>query len=294
MAADDSPAGARRRLRLALRKAREVAGLTQGDVGDALHWSLSKVQRIESGDVTISVTDLAALLRLLEVTDADQVDRMTNDARLARKRGWWDRAPYRDYLTPALSKVVQYELTASEIRVFQFAVFPGLLQDEKYADAIFTVVEHASAEVRRTKLEIRMRRKEGVWGREEPPRYLVILDEFLLERSFSDPSVAVRQFEVLLTLIRQRPEVIVRLLPKEQARFLLLGAFSIYSFGDEEDAALYREFSITDEIVHDTVEVGKYRLRFEQMWELCLSPAATMDVVEAQYAHFRALLSRRG
>src|SRR4051812_2203499 len=101
MATGDSPASARRRLRLALRRARDAVGLTQGEVADKLHWSLSKVQRIESGDVTISVTDLTALLRLFEVDDADRVEALTTDARLARKRGWWDEAKFRGHLTPA-------------------------------------------------------------------------------------------------------------------------------------------------------------------------------------------------
>ena len=72
MATGDSPASARRRLRQALRRARDAAGLTQGEVSDSLHWSLSKVQRIESGDVTISVTDVSALLRLFDVHDSEQ------------------------------------------------------------------------------------------------------------------------------------------------------------------------------------------------------------------------------
>ncbi len=46
----------RRRLRLALRRLREAKGVTQGQIAEALEWSLSKVNGIESGDVTISNT----------------------------------------------------------------------------------------------------------------------------------------------------------------------------------------------------------------------------------------------
>src|SRR4051794_10535520 len=99
MATGDSPASARRRLRLALRRARDAAGLTQGEVADKLHWSLSKVQRIESGDVTISVTDVSALLRLFEVHDSGRVEGLAADARLARQKGWWDEAKFRGHLT---------------------------------------------------------------------------------------------------------------------------------------------------------------------------------------------------
>jgi transcriptional regulator with XRE-family HTH domain len=291
MATGDSPASARRRLRLALRRARDAAGFTQAEVADKLHWSPSKVQRIESGDVTISVTDLTALLRLLEVEG--DVERMTADAQLARKRGWWDEAQYREHLPPGLLQVIQFEQSATVIRVFQYAVFPGLLQDEQYADAILgSWVGETSDETRRIRLEVRMRRKEGVWGRPDPPQYLLILDEMLPQRILGDKAVAVRQLKAVLEFIRQRREVIIRLLPKEHSLYLLLGAFAIYSFSDEGSDALYREHGVTDEIVQNTEEVGRYWQRFEQMWNLCLTPEATVIALEAQYANLRNVLSR--
>ena len=62
MAEGDSPAIARRRVRLAIREAREAAALTQPQVAETMEWSTAKVIRIESGDVTISVGDLPQLL----------------------------------------------------------------------------------------------------------------------------------------------------------------------------------------------------------------------------------------
>ena len=62
MTSPESPAGARRRVRLAVREAREARGLTQGQVAEAMEWSQSKVIRIESGEVTISPNDLRPLL----------------------------------------------------------------------------------------------------------------------------------------------------------------------------------------------------------------------------------------
>ena len=50
----NSPAVARRRVRLAIREAREAKNLTQGQLATAMEWSLSKVMRIEIGEVTIS------------------------------------------------------------------------------------------------------------------------------------------------------------------------------------------------------------------------------------------------
>lgn len=58
------PAVAGRRLRLALRQAREAKQLTLTEVPELLDWSLPKVNGIESGEVTVSSTDLQALQHL--------------------------------------------------------------------------------------------------------------------------------------------------------------------------------------------------------------------------------------
>lgn len=70
----ESPAVARSRVRLAVRAAREARGLTQGHVAEDLDWSLSKVNRIENGQVSVSRTDLLAMLELYGVDDQDQID----------------------------------------------------------------------------------------------------------------------------------------------------------------------------------------------------------------------------
>src|SRR5262249_26457337 len=95
MTSYDSPAAARRRLRLAVRKAREATGLTQGQVAEQLSWSISKVNRMENGEVTISPTDLSALLNLFGVKDRNVVNEMSRDAKAAKQRGWWHEARYR-------------------------------------------------------------------------------------------------------------------------------------------------------------------------------------------------------
>ncbi len=69
MAEGDSPTVARRRVRLAIREARDAAGLTQSQVAEAMEWSHSKVIRIENGEVTIYPNDLRPLLSYLRVSD---------------------------------------------------------------------------------------------------------------------------------------------------------------------------------------------------------------------------------
>src|ERR1700753_3174748 len=96
MAEGDSPTIARLRVRIAIREAREAAGLTQAQVAESMEWSHSKVIRIENGDNTISINDLRTLLGLLQVSDKALIGSLLADARTARsrvrsKRVWWEQ-----------------------------------------------------------------------------------------------------------------------------------------------------------------------------------------------------------
>lgn len=290
MAAGDSPAGARRRLRLAIREIREAAALTQGQVADELAWSISKVNRIETGEVTISRTDLQALLHLFSFHDEAATARLFEDARLSRVRGWWDRPEFRPYIDRTLRQIVQLESEADAIRSFQFAVFPGLLQTREYADAIIGAVRpDLSPEARTSLLDVRMLRQEHLRKRHIRPQQIIILDELLLQRVIGSAAVTVQQLKALLEAVRE-PDVHVRLLPKEESAYLMSGSFVIYDV--DGHALLYREERLADDIVEHAATVQRYQARFEQMWEKCLGREATTSVIEAHYALNRADLNR--
>ena len=118
---------------------RDQRDLTQQQVADALDWSISKVNRIENGDVTISVTDLQAVLNLYKLaSDVERAD-LVEAARTAKRRGWWDEARYRDHATHALLTLIQFESHATAIRVFYPSLIDGLLQTPRYAEASSTI-----------------------------------------------------------------------------------------------------------------------------------------------------------
>src|SRR5689334_24746209 len=108
MTSGDSPAVARRRVRLAVRAAREARGLTQSEVAEAMEWSLSKVMRIESGEVTISPNDLRPLLQYLDIRDRPVVEDLVRAAKTSRQRSqWWDEPQFREALTPPMRQWIQ-------------------------------------------------------------------------------------------------------------------------------------------------------------------------------------------
>lgn len=290
----ESPAVARRRLRLALRKAREVKKLTQQQVAESLDWSLSKVNRIESGDVTVSSTDLRALLQAYEIEEADQVEQMTEDAKRSRRRGWWDEPKYREHLTPGTLQLLQFESEATFLRVFQATLVPGLLQTREYAKAVLDFWEEDLSEVdRAARLEVRIRRREQVFGHPDPPHYLLLLDESVLHREVGGHQVMADQLQALLDL-SDKPTLTVRVLPLADAAVMAtLGPFQIFDLGDEENAVLYRENYLQDEIVHTTEAVRRQRRIFEQFWDSSLTEDASARLIEARAAAMRAAVYRR-
>src|SRR3954447_21651883 len=95
MSSGDTPAVARRKVRLAIKDARNAKGDTQTQVAEAMEWSLSKVMRIESGEVTISQNDLRPLLAHLGVKDRQAIDDLVQAAKASKqRRQWWDDKRY--------------------------------------------------------------------------------------------------------------------------------------------------------------------------------------------------------
>jgi transcriptional regulator with XRE-family HTH domain len=294
MTTGESPAVARRRLRLALRRAREAKGFTQGEVAKRLDWSLSKVNRIESGDVKISSTDLQALLRLFEITDADQVSQLSADAKASRQRGWWDEPRYREHLTAPTMQLLQFETEANAIRVFQPTMVPGILQTPAYANFVVNFWTSDLPEATRAaRLDIRMRRHQQVFDRPDAPHYYLILDESVTLREVGGAQVMADQLYALLAQAR-KPKLSVRVVPLAIAASLtMLGAFTVLDLGDEEDAVLYHESVIEDEIIHSSDLIRFHREKFEQMWEQSLDEDASARLIEARAAGMLSSLDRR-
>jgi transcriptional regulator with XRE-family HTH domain len=271
VATTDSPAAARRRLRFALRSAREARQLTQAEVAEGLEWSVSKVNRIENGEVTISATDLRAILALLGVTDGTIVETLTEYARAARRRGWWDEPDVRPHLTPALRQLIQYEAEASAIRCFQPTLIPGALQTPEYARAVLGFWSDLPEETRVARYAIRAERRGRLFADKSGPPYHLVLDESVVLRRVGGAAVMAAQLRALLDVVRTA-NLYLRIIPFADGALVgQLGNFTVVDLDGAESAVLYREVPPDDMIsdAHDLVQT--YRQAFEQMWDVALS-----------------------
>lgn len=293
MTSRTSPALARRQLRLALRRAREAAGITQGQVADALEWSISKVNRIETGDVKVSNSDLAALLRLFAVDDPALVADFTDRARASRRRGWWDEPHARKYLPAPYRQLIEFEDSATVIRCFQPTLVPGILQTETYAREILeTWSQELDDDVRTARVEFRLRRRSNILDGDGPPDYLLILDESVVMREVGGALGMAEQLKAILSLIKSG-RIHVRILPlREGAPFSVYGAFYIFDVETEENALFYQESVRGDMILQGTDQVAEYRACFDLMWSISLDEAASVRLMEAYAARMLASLDR--
>jgi hypothetical protein len=289
----ESPAVARHRLRLALRKLSAGSGLNQGEIAKRLKWSLSKVNRILLGEVTVSNTDLQALMRLFNVTDPEHLEELSEHCDIARKRGWWwDEKIYRDHVTAGTIELLQFEGDARAIHAFTPQLIPGLLQTRTYAEEVLNLWPNLSEESKKLRLDFRMRLKEHVFDRPAPPRCVFLLDESVVNREVGGPKVMYEQLRAVLADAGD-DRIQIRILPL--VPFAVLAAdlpFSLLKMADD-DHVLYREYLANDELVDNSQpEVEIYRGIVEQMLDKALKPAASLRLIEARVAALHSALDR--
>jgi transcriptional regulator with XRE-family HTH domain len=294
-AKEEPPAVARQRVRRAIRKARLAAGFVQGDVARQLTWSLSKVQRIESGDVGVSVTDLRALLSIYGIRDEAVIEQLARDAAISRRQRWSVPAEYRDHLTPGLRQLLQFEEQAAVIRAYQPFIVPGILQTPATAEYLLGRFEKVlTEEDRKVRLDVRMVRAKRITDSERAPNYLLILDEAVLSREIGGRAVAAEQLESVVDLA-QRPNIHLRIVKLREGGIPgMLGPFTVLDLSedDHEDAVLYRESYSDDVFIYDPEAVAYYRAQFEDLWPRCYDEAGSLRLVRAAAAAMRAALIR--
>ena len=277
-----APSFYRRRVREALRRARESAGLTQATAAEALDWSMSKLVRIEAGSVGVSITDLRALLALYGVDDAGQVDELVTMARASKERPWFSK--YEKVLSPAFAQYLGYEESASVIRGFQPLTIPGLLQTDDYARA---VIEASRADQVDERVELRTIRQDLLERPDRPEIYYVV-DEAALHRSVGGAAVMRSQLRHLRDLALE-PRLSVRVIPfSAGAHTSMKGSFTILEFADWDEDVLYLETaggSVTSR--EDQKVIADYRENFELLTAMALGEQESVTLIEAQINKLR-------
>jgi transcriptional regulator with XRE-family HTH domain len=283
------PAIQRRRVRVALKRARMAAGLTQKDVAEAMDWSLSKVIRMEGGGVTVQPADVRLLMRHYDFSDQDEIEDLVQAAREAKRK----TQDYADVYAGAFLKYLDYEATASKMRQFQPLMIPGLLQTEGYAREILSdVFRHDQPDKIDRHVEARLDRQQQLHG-ELGPEFRFIIDEPVLQRVVGSPDIMRRQLEQLKKL-NELPRVNISVLPLSVGGNPgMRGPFILLEFDDpDDDDLLFLESPGGDYTTRDNEEtISAYLEMFDELSEKSLSGDAFRDRVDRTLVDFHTTTS---
>jgi len=269
MGTEHSPTVRRRRLALELRRLREAARLTCEEVAEHLECSASKISRVETGRVSVSPRDVRDMLELYGVP-AEQRESLVQLARDSRQKGWWHA--YSDTMQPQMATYIGLESAASEIRIYEVSLIPGLLQIEDYARAVIRAgMVNSPAEDIERRVALLMARQPAV-VREDPPKVWAVLDEAALRRRVGGAGVMRLQLEHLLAQAAL-PNVAVQVIPFGGGAHPAMGRpFIILVFPERVDTdVVYLEDLTSALYLEDVAEVDRYNVFFNHLRATALS-----------------------
>jgi transcriptional regulator with XRE-family HTH domain len=272
----------RRRLGQQLARLRERAGHSQAHIADRLGCSISKIQKIEAGDVGIVRAELLMMLDVYGSTAEPVRAELLELQRLGKQRGWWSR--YGQVPAP-VAAFLGLESAATSIEAFEPLVVHGLLQTEAYARALAQTCEVGpTGEDVERQVGILRERQERVFG-PNPPRLRVALDEAVLRRQIGSPQVMAEQLRHLAGLVKR---VTVQIVPLSRGGHPgLRGPLTIFGFDDHMHSPVaYAESQAGSLYVDKDDDVQRCRLVFEHLSAVTLGKQETVRLLNAMAREF--------
>ena len=272
------PTVRRMQLGARLRSLRLAKGLTRDQAGYAIRGSESKISRMELGRVAFKERDVADLLRLYGLEDADEQRRLLELAHEANSPGWWHA--YGDVLSSWFQNYLDLEQAAELIRTYEVQFVPGLLQTDAYARAVIMLAHGtAGADQIDRRAKLRMARKQ-LLDRPDPPRLWAVIDEAVLRRQIGGPAVLREQIAYLLEMTAV-PHVRLQVIPFASGGHAAAGgAFSILRFPHEEvPDVVYIEHLTSGLYLDKREDVDQYAAAVGRLFIEAEPPNRTPDVL---------------
>ena len=258
-----------------MRRLRETAGLTIDDAAETLLCDRSKMNRIETGHRGVRLIDLRLLLERYGVTDQTRRAELTQMAKDARRKDWWD-SRYGDLLSEhAYSDYLMLENDAQWLRCYEALLVPGLLQSEEYARAIFAASRpEATAEQIDALVEVRLARQENL----DDLRFWAVIDEAALRRPIGGVAVMRDQLQCLA---KKRKGVTLQVLPFAAGAYPGMdGSFVLLGFSDRADPnAVWQENLGGSLFLEDPEDVDRYTQVYEYLKAQALGPSESREMI---------------
>jgi hypothetical protein len=272
-----SPTARRRRLSIELKKLREQSALTCAQVGAALDWSGSKVNRMETGSGRIQPSDIDALCRFYDTTDALR-EFLKSLARQAKTRGWWQ--VHGTGVPEWFSIYIGLEQDASTFRQYQCELLPGLMQTTAYACELHKTGAHMTADDIDRAVRVRLER-QSMLTRPDAPDTWFIVNEGAVRNVIGDRALMREQLERILESA-ELPTVTLQVLPFDSGTYPATGSFTMLGFPDPEDPDIVYRDGITDAIyLEGEHHVREYTRAFDGLRAAALSPQRSSELIKS-------------
>ncbi|RCG32037.1 XRE family transcriptional regulator [Sphaerisporangium album] len=224
----------------------------------------------------MSAKDLVAALDLYKVTDGKREALLTL-ARTAKQRGWWDRY---DSIRADYANYISLEAEADTVKCYCSMLIHGLLQTEKYAQAVIRSALMSllpPAEISR-RVDVRMTRQEAL-RRQPPLKIWAVLDKAVLRR-MTGGAEAMREQCRHLVEVAESPNVTIQVLPYALGAHPGTVEFSILEFPEPYDPdAVYVETMTSSLYIEDDTDVYRYTLAFDQLRAMALGPDESIEMI---------------
>jgi len=227
-----------------LRSLRDEAGKRIEDAAAALECSTAKISRLETGKGVPYARDVRDLVALYGDVAKPRLDELLELAEDGRAQDWY--GAYKDVLhgelmADHLQRFMELERDATQMKLFEADLIPGILQSERYIDAVCsTVAPHFSEKERARFVQFRRRRQDEVLRGNSHPELNVVVSELAIIRMIGGRDVMLDQLKTLHADLAGRLErVDFRIVPLvAEARGALGGPFAILKFDQAVDQNL--------------------------------------------------------
>jgi transcriptional regulator with XRE-family HTH domain len=262
------PITQRQRLGTRLRALRELAGLRNEDLADALGLSAATVSRIESGDRVVTLPEISIWADRTGAPTATRAE-LASLAQNAQTqiRPW--RSRFHTGSDHAQQEIAEIEASARTILYYDHAVVPGLLQIQGYARRVFELADVGTGDIP-GKVEGRMRRQSVLLN--QTKQFTLLMTESALRWRPGPVDLQIQQLGQIAAVMRL-PNVSIGILPLQgQARVLYPEGFQVYADRDDDADILVLVELVPDELtLSEPDDVALYLREFDRLSSAALA-----------------------
>jgi transcriptional regulator with XRE-family HTH domain len=268
-----SPTIPRWQLGKELTKLREAKQLSYEQVAKAVGLSASSIRRYEAGTTGIGRPALTSLLNLYEVTDDGVRERLIEWQTRGKKPGWWSRF---GRLPEETTTLLGFESAATNVRMFEQAVVPGLLQTEAYARAMMAALAPGLSDEELDKyVELRVARQENL--DEATPEMWMILEETAIRRPVGGAAAMQEQLSHLCEIGKRWP---LQIVPLEVGPHPgTAGGFMIWEF-EERTPVVFVDSQAGNLFLEEEDDIARFTLIYNHMRAVALSPEQSVKLIK--------------